>query len=117
MSVSRVVCVFGWVPLCRCGCVTTCVSFIGRIDCVTVRRVLVIVQVVKGIMHVTTAGVVGSWWFSPHVRGDVVLQSIKQSVTTSFGSVCFGSLIVAGVQVRRASHCTTSPAKVPVVSV
>ena len=60
----------------------------------TVRRVLVIVQVVKGIMHVTTAGVVGSWWFSPHVRGDVVLQSIKQSVTTSFGSVCFGSLIV-----------------------
>lgn len=53
-------------------------------------------------MHVTVAGVLGTWWFSPedsqHFCSPAVNQSFIRTVTTSFGSICFGSLIVAIIQ-------------------
>lgn len=56
-------------------------------------------QVVQNIMHVTTAGVVGSWWFTamgdPSCCSPTVTSSLSRSLTYSFGSICFGSLLVA----------------------
>lgn len=49
------------------------------------------------------AGVVGAWWFE-HEDEPVgccdanVCNSFIRTVTTSFGSVCFGSLLVAILQ-------------------
>ena len=58
------------------------------------------IQVARNVVFCTTAGVVGAWWFVPHQRRGVVAASTKRSCTTALGSICFGSLIVAGVQVR-----------------
>lgn len=55
------------------------------------------VQVIKGIIQTTVSGTVGCWWFQPH-REAAVRGSLFRSVTTSFGSICFGSLLVAAVQ-------------------
>jgi len=58
--------------------------------------------VIKNTVHVTVAGTVGTWWFSPLEASSccsgAVRQSFIRSVTTSFGSICFGSLIVAIIQ-------------------
>ena len=57
-------------------------------------------QVVQNTVHVTVAGTVGSWWFSPGEGG--CCGSLVRALTTSFGSICFGSLLVAIVQALRA---------------
>jgi hypothetical protein len=58
------------------------------------------VQVVHYIVSVTAGGTVATWWFQPHhpapVRG-----SLFRATTTSFGSICFGALIVAFIQTLR----------------
>jgi Plasma-membrane choline transporter len=52
--------------------------------------------------HVTTAGTVGTFWFVPEEANgccsSAVRDSYVRSLTTSFGSICFGSLIVAIIQ-------------------
>jgi Plasma-membrane choline transporter len=56
---------------------------------------------------VCIAGTVGTWWFSPKdtpvgcCDGNVI-NSFIRTVTTSFGSVCFGSLLVAIIQALKA---------------
>jgi hypothetical protein len=59
-------------------------------------------QVVKNVVHVTVAGTVGTWWFSPAEATSCCSQGIRgsylRSITTSFGSICLGSLIVAIIQ-------------------
>lgn len=56
-------------------------------------------QVFQNVVHVITAGVVGHWWFDPaEAQGtcsSAVTGSFVRATTTSFGSICFGSLIVA----------------------
>jgi len=50
-------------------------------------------QVIQNSVHVTVAGVVGSWWVAPAENGccgATVCNSFIRTVTTSFGSVCFG---------------------------
>jgi len=63
-------------------------------------------QVVMNVIHVTSAGVVGTWWFSPEecncCCSGAVLGSYIRSLTTSFGSICFGSLLVAIIEAIRA---------------
>lgn len=63
-------------------------------------------QVITNCMHCTTAGTVGSWWFSgfgdPSMCSRDVTDSAARTVTYSFGSVCFGSLIVAILQLLEA---------------
>jgi hypothetical protein len=63
-------------------------------------------QIVSGVVHTTVAGVVGTWWFAPtqasHCCSPAVTQSFFRSITYSFGSICFGSLIVAIIQALRA---------------
>ncbi|KAL3940220.1 MAG: hypothetical protein SGBAC_005204 [Bacillariaceae sp.] len=77
-------------------------------------------QVIKNLCHTTVAGVVGSWWFSAPLAQDeeaangddslniqesapspqkVVYDSWVRSSVYSFGSICFGSLVVGLLQV------------------
>lgn len=55
------------------------------------------IQVIKNVSHVTVAGTVASWWFNVESKGSTG-GALKRSLTTSFGSICFGSLIVAIIQ-------------------
>jgi Plasma-membrane choline transporter len=52
------------------------------------------------------AGTVGSWWFEPQDEPAIccgnVFNSFIRTITTSFGSICFGSLLVAILQALRA---------------
>lgn len=60
-------------------------------------------QVIKNVIHVTVAGVVGSWWFVPQEANSgcskSVGDSLVRSMTSSFGSICMGSLLVSLLQV------------------
>jgi len=61
-------------------------------------------QVLQNCVHTCVAGVVGSWWFTPESSGfcsSAVFGSFLRTMTTSFGSVCFGSLLVAIIQALR----------------
>jgi hypothetical protein len=57
------------------------------------------------MIHVTVSGVVGTWWFDPAdahgLCSKALFDSFVRSATYSFGSICFGSLLVAGIQVFR----------------
>ncbi|KAL3781243.1 hypothetical protein ACHAWO_009875 [Cyclotella atomus] len=59
-------------------------------------------SVIKNTLHVTVAGVVGTWWFVPTEASSfcssAVRDSYARSMTTSFGSICMGSLVVAIVE-------------------
>jgi hypothetical protein len=63
-------------------------------------------QVIQNSVHVTVAGTVGTWWYSPEDANSccssAIVGSTVRTLTTSFGSVCFGSLIVAIIQATRA---------------
>ena len=52
------------------------------------------------------AGVVSTWWFNPDDAGSCCSVAIRSSCirasTTSFGSICFGSILVAFIQTPRA---------------
>lgn len=64
-------------------------------------------QVFKNIVRATVSGVVGTWWFSPSEASSfcskAVGHSLIRSTTYSLGSICFGSLIVAILQMLRNS--------------
>lgn len=59
-------------------------------------------EVIKNIVHVTVAGTVGTWWWSPQEANgccsSAVRASYSRAITYSFGSICLGSLLVAIVQ-------------------
>lgn len=63
-------------------------------------------QVIQNSIHVTVAGTIGTWWYSPEDANcccsSAIVGSTVRALTTSFGSICFGSLIVALVQATRA---------------
>lgn len=63
-------------------------------------------QVLQNALHATVAGVVGTWWFIPDEGkgccSPAVIGSWFRSCTSSLGSICFGSLLVAIVQALRA---------------
>jgi len=63
-------------------------------------------QVLQNTVHVTTAGVVGTWWFVPDEASSCCSRALGDSffraTTYSFGSICFGSLLVAIIQALRA---------------
>jgi len=53
--------------------------------------------VITNVAHVTTSGAVAMWWFNSQIadKPGVTWNAFKRAVTTSFGSICFGSLLVA----------------------
>lgn len=63
-------------------------------------------QVLQNAIHVTIAGVVATWWLAPEEANSFcsssIYDSLKRTFTTSFGSICFGSLLVAIIQALRA---------------
>ncbi|KPA77195.1 hypothetical protein ABB37_07110 [Leptomonas pyrrhocoris] len=56
-------------------------------------------EVVNAVVHVTVCGVVATWYFAgeEHLPLAPVTMALQRAVTTSFGSVCFGSLVTAVV--------------------
>jgi hypothetical protein len=57
---------------------------------------------IKNTIHVTISGVYGSWYFYPHdFPKGATRGAARRALTYSFGSVCFGSLLVAIVQFLR----------------
>jgi hypothetical protein len=62
-------------------------------------------EVIKNVMHVTISGVYGSWYFCANKPSGFPKGStrgaFKRSMTYSFGSISFGSLLVAIIQLLR----------------
>eukprot|EP01038_Epipyxis_sp_PR26KG_P009157 gene9157-12353_t len=57
-------------------------------------------QTILGVVQTTVAGTLACWWFQPQLKAPV-RGSLFRATTTSFGSICFGSLIVAFIQALR----------------
>jgi len=61
-------------------------------------------QVIKNVVHVTASGTFATWYFSSSSVGippNPTLNSFKRATTTSFGSICLGSLLVAALKTLR----------------
>lgn len=59
-------------------------------------------QLLKDITHTTIAGTFASDYFFPQSTRFGTIASLRRTLTTSFGSVCFGSLLVSIVRLLRA---------------
>jgi hypothetical protein len=61
-------------------------------------------QVIGNTVHVTCAGTFASWYFlggTSAMQENPTLKSLKRATTTSFGSICLGSLLIAVIQALR----------------
>jgi hypothetical protein len=59
-------------------------------------------EVIKNVVHVSVSGVVATWYFmSNNMPANPTLGSFKRAMTTSLGSIAFGSLIVAVIRTMR----------------
>merc|ERR1712232_155998 len=56
-------------------------------------------QVAYALRHVTYCGVFGRWYFD---KTGGVTQSLRVALTTSFGSICFGSFLIAAIRAMEA---------------
>ena len=67
------------------------------------------VQVIQNIVHVTVSGLFGTYYFlGENINGKVSInvhnptaKAAKRAFTTSFGPICYGSLLIALVQLLR----------------
>jgi len=59
-------------------------------------------QVNQNVSHTTTCGVAATWYFTTSIESKPTPAAFKRTMTTSFGSVCLGSLVVAILQAIRA---------------
>mmetsp|Transcript_150091 Transcript_150091/g.279767 ORF Transcript_150091/g.279767 Transcript_150091/m.279767 type:complete len:446 (-) Transcript_150091:98-1435(-) len=57
-------------------------------------------QVISNILYVSLAGVVARYYFGEQLE-EAVPRSVGQACTNFFGSICFGSLLIAIVQTLR----------------
>jgi hypothetical protein len=58
-------------------------------------------QVMSDVLYVTCGGVVARWYYNEET--DVAVQrALKLACTNYFGSICFGSLVIAVIQTLRA---------------
>ncbi|KAF9358246.1 putative choline transporter, neither null mutation nor overexpression affects choline transport [Mortierella sp. AD094] len=62
-------------------------------------------EVIKNVVHVTVSGVFGVYYFfegsAAGAPSSPTLASAKRALSTSFGSICFGSLLIAILQTLR----------------
>ena len=58
------------------------------------------VQVIKNVVHVACAGTAASWYFQTNERHPT-RAALRRACTTSFGSVCMGSAVVAVLRTVR----------------
>lgn len=66
-------------------------------------------QVFSNIVHCTSCGTAGSWWFQGVTAVSPTWGAFKRACTTSLGSIAFGSLLVALIKtliaiIRSAAH-------------
>ncbi|OAX84466.1 hypothetical protein ACJ72_01166 [Emergomyces africanus] len=70
-----------------------------------------ITEWMKSTMHTTVAGLYGSWYFYGGNSGEMPTRpmtgALRRAATYSFGSICFGSLLVGVVDMLR-QLCTIS---------
>jgi len=59
-------------------------------------------QVAYYVCHVTYCGVFGRWYFGVDREGGVLGRSLSVALTTSFGSICCGSFLIAAVRALEA---------------
>lgn len=64
--------------------------------------------IIKNTLQTTVAGVVGNWWVNPGGSSKAVCsranrESVLRATVWNFGSICFGSLLLAAVQALRAT--------------
>lgn len=61
-------------------------------------------QVICNVVHVTASGTVATWYFAGanSMPPNPSVASLKRALTTSFGSICFGSLVVALLKLMHA---------------
>jgi len=64
------------------------------------------VEVIRNTGHTTVSGTFATWYFmggdNANLPKNPTLKSGKRALTTSFGSICLGSFIVAAIQTVRA---------------
>lgn len=66
-------------------------------------------QLLKAVVNATVAGTVASWYFlSPNVPKSPTVRSLRRALTTSFGSLCLGSLVAASLKSMRAASRAVS---------
>jgi len=58
-------------------------------------------EVVKYVVHCTTSGVTAAWYYTPDSHNPT-LGSLQRALTTSFGSICFGALLISVIKTLRA---------------
>ncbi|EPY20269.1 hypothetical protein STCU_09074 [Strigomonas culicis] len=60
-------------------------------------------QVMSNVTHVTISGVVATWYFAGEARlpPAPIRSSLGRSLSSSFGSICFGSLLVSIIRFFR----------------
>eukprot|EP01127_Copromyxa_protea_P013139 TRINITY_DN3497_c0_g1_i1.p1 TRINITY_DN3497_c0_g1~~TRINITY_DN3497_c0_g1_i1.p1 ORF type:complete len:440 (-),score=86.80 TRINITY_DN3497_c0_g1_i1:71-1348(-) len=64
-----------------------------------------VMEVIKNVVHVTVSGIVSTWYFlsgTEQMPSSPTFGSVKRAMTTSFGSICLGSLVVAIIKTLRA---------------
>lgn len=58
-------------------------------------------EVGRNVLHVTVAGVVGTWWFAPDEASaffsPAIRDSFSRATSYSLGSICLGSLLTASL--------------------
>lgn len=63
-------------------------------------------EVIKNVIHVTIAGIFGVWYYLALLDQGApkhpALGALKRALTYCFGSICFGSLVVALLELLRA---------------
>ena len=60
------------------------------------------IQVLKNIVHVSVCGLFATWYFQQNNMPDnPTKKAFGRAMTTSFGSICLGSLLVAIIQTLR----------------
>ncbi len=88
-------------PACAAGGNCSSATVIGLIAFVTFAAYW-ITEWLKNTIHTTISGVYGAWFFAPKSPPKGATRgSAKRALTYSFGSICFGSLLVAIVQFLR----------------
>ena len=66
-----------------------------------------IINVSRYVTHATGAGVTGVWYFQTHEDDpsssnvSPTLSSLGRALTTSFGSICYGALVISVIEVMR----------------
>jgi len=71
-------------------------------------------HVLKNVVHVAVAGTVGSWYFlAPQANVDPTKRALRRALTTSFGSICLGSLVVSVIRALRLGASAASRRTAP----